>query len=100
MAKIPVGNTLKRLQNRYRLTVMNDDTYEEVATFRLSRLSVYIALSSVCFVSRVYRDIARFHPIKILYTWLWKEAEPCRTTTIENAYRLARTSDTLSGAVH
>jgi len=26
---------------------MNDDTYEEVITFRLSRLSVYITLSSV-----------------------------------------------------
>ena len=25
---------------------MNDDTYEEVITFRLSRLSVYVALSS------------------------------------------------------
>lgn len=26
---------------------MNDDTYEEVVTFKLSRLSVYIALSTV-----------------------------------------------------
>ena len=38
---------LKRLQNRYRLVVMNDDTYEEVVTFKLTRLSVYIALSSI-----------------------------------------------------
>ncbi len=38
---------LKRLQNRYRLVVMNDDTYEEVVTFRLSRLSVYVGLSSI-----------------------------------------------------
>jgi len=38
---------LKRLQNRYRLVVMNDDTYEEVVTFRLSRLSVYVALSTL-----------------------------------------------------
>lgn len=36
-------STLKRLQNRYRLIVMNDDTYQEVITFRLSRISVYIA---------------------------------------------------------
>src|SRR5215831_18206368 len=41
------GSTLKHLQSRYRLVVMNDDTYEEVITFRLSRLSVYIALSTI-----------------------------------------------------
>lgn len=39
--------TVKRLQNRYRLVVMNDDTYEEVITFRLSRLSVYVGLSVI-----------------------------------------------------
>lgn len=47
MAKLDAGTTLKRLRNRYRLVVMNDDTYEEVVTFRLSRLSVYIGLSTV-----------------------------------------------------
>jgi hypothetical protein len=47
MAKLEAGSTLRRLRNRYRLVVMNDDTYEEVVTFRLSRVSVYIALSTV-----------------------------------------------------
>jgi hypothetical protein len=47
MAKLEGGTTLKRLRNRYRLVVMNDDTYEEVVTFRLSRMSVYIALSTI-----------------------------------------------------
>lgn len=47
MAKLDAGTTLKRLRNRYRLVVLNDDTYEEVVTFRLSRLSVYIAMSSM-----------------------------------------------------
>ena len=47
MAKLDAGSTLKRLRNRYRLVVMNDDTYEEVVTFKLSRLSVYIGLSTV-----------------------------------------------------
>jgi hypothetical protein len=47
MAKLDPGTTLQRLRNRYRLVVMNDDTYEEVVTFRLSRLSVYIAFSTV-----------------------------------------------------
>jgi len=46
MDEMENSSTLKHLQNRYRLVVMNDDTYEEVITFRLSRLSVYVALSS------------------------------------------------------
>ena len=47
MAKLDAGSTLQRLRNRYRLVVMNDDTYEEVVTFRLSRMSVYVMLSTV-----------------------------------------------------
>jgi hypothetical protein len=47
MAKFDANSTLKRLQNRYRLVVMNDDTYEEVVTFKLSRLSVYVFLSTI-----------------------------------------------------
>lgn len=47
MAKIDANSTLKRLRNRYRLVVMNEDTYEEVVKFKLSRLSVYIFLSTV-----------------------------------------------------
>ena len=47
MAKFDANSTLKRLQNRYRLVVMNDDTYEEVVTFKLSRLSVYVFLRTV-----------------------------------------------------
>jgi len=46
MAKFDANSTLKRLQNRYRLVVMNDDTYEEVVTFKLSRMSVYVTLST------------------------------------------------------
>ena len=47
MAKFDANSTLKRLQNRYRLVVMNDDTYEEVVTFKLSRMSVYVTLSTI-----------------------------------------------------
>lgn len=47
MVKPDVNTTLKRLRNRYRLVVMNDDTYEEVVTFKLSRLSVYVVLSTI-----------------------------------------------------
>ncbi|HZI01355.1 MAG TPA: hypothetical protein VEX63_09410 [Flavisolibacter sp.] len=65
MSKLDAGSTLKRLQNRYRLVVMNDDTYEEVVTFRLSRMSVYIALSTV-FVLLVGLTVALvvFTPLK------------------------------------
>src|SRR4051794_24407644 len=47
MAENEKTSTLKHLQNSYRLVVMNDDTYEEVITFKLSRLSVYVGLSSI-----------------------------------------------------
>ena len=48
MAKLfDADTTLKRLRNRYRLVIMNYDTYEEVVTFKLSRLSVYALLSTI-----------------------------------------------------
>ncbi len=65
MANPESNSTLKRLRNSYRLVVMNDDTYEEVVTFRLSRLSVYIGMSTV-FVLLVGLTIAliAFSPLK------------------------------------
>lgn len=47
MAKIDANSTLKRLRNHYRLVVMNEDTYEEVVKFKLTRMSVYIAMSTL-----------------------------------------------------
>ncbi len=47
MAETNANTTLKRLRNRYRLVIVNDDTFEEVIKFRLSRLSVYVALSTI-----------------------------------------------------
>jgi len=44
MANFTEHDTFKRLRNRYRLVVMNDDTYEEVVKFKLSRMSVYVVL--------------------------------------------------------
>jgi len=65
MSKLEAGSTLKRLRNRYRLVVMNDDTYEELVTFKLSRLSVYIGLSTI-FVLLVGLTVALivFTPLK------------------------------------
>ena len=61
------GNTsLKRLRNRYRLVIMNEDTFNEVVTFKLTRLSVYIALSTL-FVILVGLTVALiiFTPLKL-----------------------------------
>ncbi|HQW83824.1 MAG TPA: hypothetical protein PK987_05160 [Ferruginibacter sp.] len=65
MLKLDANNTLKRLRNRYRLVVMNEDTYEEVVKFKLSRFSVYVFLSTV-FVVLVGLIIALlvFTPLK------------------------------------
>ena len=65
MAKLDAGSTLKRLRNRYRLVIMNDDTYEEVVTFKLSRMSVYVAFSTI-FVLLVGLTVALvvFTPLK------------------------------------
>ena len=47
MSKQEPLNTLKRLRNHYRLLIMNEDTYEEVVNFKLNRVSVYIAFSTL-----------------------------------------------------
>lgn len=47
MARLDTNNTLKRLRNHYRLVVMNEDTYEEVVKFKLTRVSVYLVMSTL-----------------------------------------------------
>ena len=66
MAIADANSTLKRLRNRYRLVIMNEDTYEEVVAFKLSRLSVYVALSTL-FVVLVGLTVAliAFTPLKL-----------------------------------
>ena len=65
MAKLDINNTFKRTSNTYRLVVMNDDTYDEVLAFRLSRKSVYIGFS-ISFILLVGLTIAliAFTPLK------------------------------------
>ena len=38
---------LKRKKTQYRIVLMNEDTYEEVIRFRLNRVSVYVAASTI-----------------------------------------------------
>ncbi len=64
---LPKGTTsLKRLRNRYRLVVLNEDTFEEVVAFKLTRWSVYVAMSMlfVVLVGLIIGLIA-FTPLKL-----------------------------------
>ena len=65
MAILDDNNTFKRTSNTYRLVIMNDDTYDVVVAFRLSRTSVYIGVS-VSFILLVGLTIAliAFTPLK------------------------------------
>ena len=42
-----VNNTLRRLRSHYRLVIMNEDTFEEVIKFKLTRMSVYVVMSAI-----------------------------------------------------
>jgi len=80
---LPGGNSsLKRLRNRYRLVIINEDTFGEVVHFKLTRLSVYIALSTL-FVVLVGLTIALivFTPLK-LYIPGYGEAQKTRELEI------------------
>lgn len=97
MMKLDANSTLKRLRNHYRLVVMNEDTYEEVVKFKLSRLSVYVALSTL-FVVLVGLTIALivFTPLKYYLPGVgygnvkqireYKDLK-IRTDSLENAMR-------------
>ncbi len=64
---LPQGNTtLKRLRNRYRLVLLNEDTFEEVVAFKLNRISVYVALC-ITFVVLVGLTVGliMFTPLKL-----------------------------------
>lgn len=47
MSMPDVHNTFQRLRSHYRLVIMNEDTFEEVVKFKLTRMGVYIVLSTV-----------------------------------------------------
>ena len=55
----------ERLKNRYRLVVLNDDTYEEVSSFILSRINIYIIITTIlmCIILSV-TSIIVYTPIK------------------------------------
>lgn len=65
MANLDINDTFKRTSNTYRLVVTNDDTFDEVVAFRLSRRSVYLGIS-ISFILLVGLTIAliAFTPLK------------------------------------
>lgn len=58
MAKVIENNRFKRTGNRYRIVVSNDDSFEELITFKVSRLGVFSSISIIfviliCFIVSV-----------------------------------------------
>jgi hypothetical protein len=65
MEPTPAKNEPTRLGTHYRLVVMDDDTFEEVVTLKLSRTSVYIGLSSLfVFLIGITIVFIAFTPLK------------------------------------
>ena len=77
-------STFKRLTNRYRLIIINDHTYEEVVTFKLTRLSVYV-LSCFVFVLLVGLTTAliSFTPLKFYIPGYGSQAERKELTVLK-----------------
>lgn len=64
------GKLIERLRNKYRLTVYNDKTFEEVWSLRLSQLNIFstvgitlILLMGLAYVLLVFTPLQRFLPV-------------------------------------
>ncbi len=56
---------LEKLRNTYRLVIMNEETYQEVGSYKLSLLNVYVFLSTiVVLVALVVGALIFFTPLK------------------------------------
>jgi murein DD-endopeptidase MepM/ murein hydrolase activator NlpD len=59
------GKFFRKMKDKYRLVVLNDQTFEERASIRLSRFNVYVLVGSLLFVLSVFIFvIIAFTPIK------------------------------------
>lgn len=57
--------TRKRLQNTYRFIIMNNDTFEEVGSYRLTLMNVYVAASTIVVLVAILVVLAiAFTPIR------------------------------------
>ena len=65
MANLDPANTLKRLRSNYRLVLINEDNYEEVAKLKITRMSVYIVLSTLfVLMIAITTSLIIFTPLK------------------------------------
>lgn len=65
MDKLNTRDTWKRLRSKYRLVLINEDNYEEVAKFRITRLSMYVILSSLfVLMMAITTSLFIFTPLK------------------------------------
>ncbi len=59
------GRLRQRFQNTYRLTIMNDETFETIGSFRLTLLNVYIFLSTLIVLTAVLVTVSiAYTPLK------------------------------------
>ena len=59
------GNFRQRLRNTYRLVIMNNETFEEIGSYRLSLMNVYILLSTiVVMVAMLVVLVIAFTPVR------------------------------------
>ncbi len=80
----PKQSRFKNLTNRYRLVVMNDHTYQELVTFKITRLSLYI-MSCFLFVLLVGLTTAliAFTPMKYYIPGYGTQAERRELTKLK-----------------
>lgn len=56
---------IKKITSKYRLVIMNDETFEEVSNFRLSRMNVFILFSTIIVITVFFTVSAvMFTPLK------------------------------------
>ena len=59
------GKFIQRLRNRYRLVVMNDDTFEEKLSLQLTPLGLFILVGSVTIVMvMIVTSLIAFTPLR------------------------------------
>lgn len=57
---------LRRMKSRYRLVIMDEATFEEKASFRLSKLNIFVLLSTACvFLIAIIFSLVAFTPLKV-----------------------------------
>jgi len=84
----------RKLRNKYKLVILNDETYEEKLSFKLSRLNVFVAAGTLAIL------LVFITTIIIAFTSL-REYIPGYTdvTLYEKVYRLSELTDSLETVV-